>query len=113
MNAIVEEATWAEKERRLLRKIDGLKDDISELEDDLEEAEAELERLRRCKDQAADRRMRQVAREVLAMPFLSGAIWELALRVVEDGMEADGTEGLEAYHAARLREMNLAGGAQS
>jgi hypothetical protein len=39
MNATVEESTWAEKERRLLRKIDGLK-----------EAEAELDRLRRCKD---------------------------------------------------------------
>lgn len=104
-------ATQLKKEIRQIEwDIEDLENQLSDAREKLEQMEGALsERLRRGDDDSV-RMSRQMAREVLSFPYLTGCMHDLAMRIVEDGADDEEFQELREYHEMRLRERGLAQG---
>ncbi|MCX6840224.1 MAG: hypothetical protein NTX35_20785 [Verrucomicrobia bacterium] len=96
---------------RVEREMISVCDDINELEDELDELNRKLEELeeklaemKKFADSDGQRRVKQQAREILAMTYVSGGMRDLAMHVVEDGADEEETESIIEYHEMRSRE---------
>ena len=96
---------------RVEREIESVCDDINELEEELDELNRKLEELeeklaemKKFADSDGQRRVKQQAREILAMTYVSGGMRDLAMHVVEDGADEEEAESITEYHEMRSRE---------
>jgi len=93
------------------REIEAVSDDINQLEKELDELNCKLEELeeklaemKKLGDSDGQRRVKQQAREILAMTYVSGGMRDLAMHVVEDGADEEEAESITEYHEMRSRE---------
>jgi len=92
------------EERRLISQIDALESEIADLEDDKYDLEQELFRLRQF---AVLPETVDVAEQVKALPFVTGALIELADKVINREADAEIVTEIKEYLEARTREINL------
>ena len=84
--------------------IDWLEEELGELNCKLEALEEKLAAMKKLGDSDGQRRVKQQAREILAMTYVSGGMRDLAMHVLEDGADEEEAESITEYHDMRSRE---------
>jgi chromosome segregation ATPase len=104
-------------EAELKRQIRALESDIDDLEDELADAnsklqklEDELEKLQRKLSSEQTETAQEIARNVLALPHVTGALMDLANLILRGEGDVDDFVIIAEYHEMRQREEVLKGG---